>query len=127
MKFSFTVFPLALLLAGCTVGPDYKRPNVSAPASFRSPEPLAPDQAGSLADLKWFEVFKDPELQKLVRTGLTQNYDLRDAVSRVEQARANLGITRSDQYPQLAAGGDINVTRLSRDGAFPLPANFVTN
>src|SRR5580658_8579126 len=127
MRLSFTAIPLAIVLTGCAVGPNYERPNVPAPITFRAPEPLPPDQAASLADLKWFEVFKDPELQNLVRSGLSQNYDLRDAVARVEQARANLGITRSDQFPQLAAGGDINVTRLSRDGAFPLPANFVSN
>jgi len=127
MRFSCTAIPFALLLAGCTIGPNYERPKVPAPISFRAPEPLPPDQAASLADLKWFEVFKDPELQKLVRLGLAQNYDLRDAVARVEQARANLGITRSNQIPQLGASGDIEFTRLSRDGAFPLPANFVTN
>jgi len=125
MKFSFTAIPLALVLGGCTVGPNYERPNVPAPISFRAPEPLPPDQAASLADLKWFEVFNDLELQKLVRTGLAQNYDLRIAVTRVEQARANLGITRSSQFPQLRAGGDLDFTRLSRDGAFPLPATFV--
>jgi outer membrane protein, multidrug efflux system len=123
----FSLIPLILVLSGCAVGPNYERPNVPAPVSFRAPEPLPPDQAASLADLKWFEVFKDPELQNLVRTGLAQNYDLREAVTRVEQARANLGIVRSDQIPQVSAGGDINVTRLSRDGAFPLPAGFVSN
>lgn len=125
MKFSFTAIPFALLLAGCAIGPNYERPKVPVPVSFRAPEPLPADQAASLADLKWFEVFKDPELQKLVRTGLTQNYDLRDAVTRVEQARANLGITRSNQFPQLRAGGDVDFTRLSRDGSLPLPASFV--
>jgi multidrug efflux system outer membrane protein len=127
MKFSFIAIPMALVLAGCTVGPNYERPKVPAPTSFRAPEPLPPDQAASLADLKWFEVFKDTELQNLVRVGLAQNYDLRDAVAHVEEARANLGITRSNQIPQLRAGGDADFTRLSRDGAFPLPANFVSN
>jgi outer membrane protein, multidrug efflux system len=116
---------MALLLTGCTVGPNYARPNVPAPIAFRAPEPLPAGQAASLADLKWFEVFKDPELQKLIRTGLAQNYDLRDAVARIDQARSNLGITRSNQIPQLGAGGDIDFTRLSRDGSFPLPASFV--
>jgi outer membrane protein, multidrug efflux system len=123
MRLSF--IPLILILSGCAVGPNYERPNVPAPTTFRAPEPLPPDQAASLADLKWFEVFKDPELQKLVRTGLAQNYDLRDAVARVEQARANLGITRSDQFPQVGASGAVNFTRLSRDGSLPLPASFV--
>ena len=114
MKFSFTAIPLALLLAGCTVGPNYERPNVPAPISFRAPEPLPADQAASLADLKWFEVFKDPELQNLVRTGLAQNYDLRDAVTRVEQARANLGITRSNQIPQARRVAAMSTSPASR-------------
>ncbi len=107
------------------MGPNYVRPNVPVPVTFRAPEPLPADQAASLADLKWFEVFKDPELQTLVRSGLEHNYDLRDAVARVEESRANLGITRSNQIPQLKAGGDVDFTRLSRDGSFPLPTSFV--
>ena len=127
MRFPIIVMPMAIVLAGCTVGPNYRRPAVATPASFRAPEPLPADQAASLADLKWFEVFKDPELQNLVRTGLAQNYDLRDAVARVQQARASLGITRSNQFPQVSAEGDVDITRLSRDGATPLPAAFLPN
>src|SRR5580658_10438167 len=93
------IVAVAAALAGCTVGPDYKRPAVGVPASFRAPEPLPATQAASLASLKWFEVFKDDKLQELIRTALQQNYDLRDAVARVEAARAELGITRSNQYP----------------------------
>ena len=63
----------------------------------------------------------------MIRTALEQNYDLRDAVARVEQARANLGITRSNQFPQVSASGDLEFTRLSRDGQSPLPASFVPN
>jgi outer membrane protein, multidrug efflux system len=113
------------LLSSCTVGPNYVRPTVTAPANFRAPEPLPPAQAFSLADLKWFEVFKDQQLQQLVRTALAQNYDLRDAVARVAEARANLGITRSNQLPQLNASGELEITRLSRDGQTPLPASFL--
>ncbi len=108
------------LLAGCTMGPNYHRPDVQAPQSFRAPEPGVPGTA-SLADLKWWEVFKDEQLQQLVRTALVQNYDLRDAVVRVEAARANLGITRSNQFPQVGATGDLELTRLSRDGSSPCP------
>src|SRR5215467_14365704 len=78
-----------LLLAGCTLGPNYQRPAIQMPTAFRAPTPLQPDESSSLADLKWFEVFKDERLQELVRTALAQNYDLRDAVARVEVARAN--------------------------------------
>ena len=112
---------VAALLTGCTFGPNYKRPQVAVPANFRAPEPLPAPQAASFADLKWFEVFQDEKLQNLIRTALVQNFDLRDAVTRVEQARANLGITRSNQIPQVNASGDLNVTRTSRDGAFALP------
>jgi NodT family efflux transporter outer membrane factor (OMF) lipoprotein len=120
-------FPIliAVLSAGCMLGPNYKRPVLPTPASFRAPEPLPPGQAASLADLKWFEVFKDDKLQDLIRTALRQNYDLRDAVLRVEEARANLGITRSNQYPNFGASGSIEINRLSRDGATPLPAAFL--
>ena len=114
-----------ILLTGCAVGPNYQRPTVPVPRNFRAPEPLPPPQAASLADLKWFEVFKDERLQDLIRTALQQNYDLRDAVARVEAARANLGITRSNQFPQAGAGAAVDVTRLSRDGQTPLPVTFV--
>src|SRR5579871_4594829 len=115
----------ACVWAGCSVGPNYKRPALSVPASFRAPEPLPPGQAASFADLKWFEVFQDEKLQELIRTALVRNYDLRDAVTRVEAARASLGITRSNQYPNFGAGGSVELNRLSRDGATPLPAQLI--
>ena len=93
--------------------------------TFRAPEPLPADQAASLANLKWFEVFKDDRLRELIRVALVQNYDLRDAVARVEEARASLGITRSNQFPNFGAGGEVEINRLSRDGATPLPAAFL--
>lgn len=111
-----------LLLGGCTVGPNYQRPKFTTPAQFRAPEPLPAPQAASIADLKWFEIFKDEQLQALIRTALAQNYDLRDAAARVEAARASLGITRSDQFPQFGASGGVELNRFSRDAATPLPA-----
>jgi NodT family efflux transporter outer membrane factor (OMF) lipoprotein len=116
---------LAGLSSSCAVGPNYVRPTVKVPQNFRAPDTLPPPQAASLADFKWFEVFKDDKLQELIRTALEQNYDLRDAVTRVEQARANLGITRSNQIPQFGAGGALEFTRVSRDGQTPLPVSFV--
>jgi multidrug efflux system outer membrane protein len=115
----------AALLTGCTVGPNYQRPKIPAPANFRAPEPLPSAQAASLAEVKWFEVFKDDKLQELIRTALAQNYDLRDAVARVEAARANLGVTRSNQFANFAANGGVEINRLSRDGATPLPPQFL--
>jgi multidrug efflux system outer membrane protein len=126
MKLQAIVILIAMgFLSSCTVGPNYHRPAVQTPQAFHAPEPLADSQAASFADLKWWEVFRDGELQSLIRKALEQNYDLRDAVARVEMAQANLGITRSDQFPQVSASGDVNVTRLSRNGAFPLPPALV--
>jgi outer membrane protein, multidrug efflux system len=116
----------AALLAGCTVGPNYQRPKVAVPENFRAPSPLPAPEAASLADLKWFEVFRDAQLQSLIRTALAQNYDLRDAVTRVEEAQANLGITRSNQFPQLSASGSMNVTQISRS-AEAIPSSFPIN
>jgi NodT family efflux transporter outer membrane factor (OMF) lipoprotein len=115
------------VLAGCTVGPNYKRPATAVPETFRAPEPLPPGQAASLADLKWFEVFKDEQLQELMRTALVQNYDLRDAVLRVEEARANLGIVRSNQFPNFGASGSVEINRLSREGATPIPPSLLSS
>jgi multidrug efflux system outer membrane protein len=122
----FAIAAAAAVLAGCTVGPNYKRPRVAVPSNFRAPVPLPEPQAASLADLKWFEVFHDDKLQELIRVALVENYDLLDAVARVQEARANLGIVHSNQLPQVDASGALEFTRLSRDGQFPLPASFVT-
>ena len=110
----------AVLLTGCTIGPNYRRPAVAIPSDFRASAPLPPAQAASLADLKWFEVFRDKELQGLIRTALEKNYDLRDAVARIDVARAGLGIARSGQFPNVGAAGNIEINRLSRDGATAL-------
>lgn len=112
----------AVLLTGCAVGPNYQRPAVPVPDSFRSPTPLPAAESSSLADLKWFEVFRDERLQDLERTALAENYDLREAVARVDAARANLGLARSEQYPNAAASADLSTLRNSRNGALPLPA-----
>src|SRR5262245_15577414 len=113
----FTALAAAVLLSGCMVGPDYQRPPVATPDVFRASPTPTPD-AKSIADLKWFEVFSDEQLQELIRTALAQNYDLRDAVARVDAARANLGITQADQYPNFGFGGGFTAVELSREGAF---------
>ena len=123
MKTRMFLLLTALLYAGCAAGPNYRRPRIETPSTFRAPEPLPPQQTVSVADLKWFEVFNDPQLQDLVRTAVQRNYDLRDAIARVEEARANLGIARSNQYPNFGAGATLEVNRLSRDGATPSVRN----
>jgi outer membrane protein, multidrug efflux system len=115
----------ASLFTGCAVGPDYHRPAVQTPSTFRAPSALPTPEAASLADLQWWEVFKDDKLQELIRASLVENYDLRDAVAHVEAARANLGITRSEQFPNAEVGGSLSTTRISRNGQLPLPASFV--
>ncbi len=113
---------MASLLTGCMVGPKYNRPAVKPPDVFRgSPDAAPPADPTSLADLKWFELFKDDQLQGLIRTALVQNYDLREAVVRVDAARANLGITRSDQYPGITVGANVTTLRNARNGSFALP------
>jgi len=117
-----TVAVIVSLLSGCAVGPKYRRPMVQPPTVYRgTADPAATPDPTSLADLKWFEVFKDERLQELVRTALAQNYDLREAVARVNAARANLGITRSDQFPTVTASADLTTLRNSSRGASPLP------
>jgi multidrug efflux system outer membrane protein len=125
----------------CSVGPNYKRPAVNVPANYRgtleseppATQPAAPSvnpsNAGgaavsSLGDEKWWEVFQDQELQGLIRTALKNNYDVRIAATRVLQAQAQLGIIRADQYPSLAAGGNVTSTRNPAIG--PIPAYEVT-
>ncbi len=100
MRNYLILFLAGSLFAGCTVGPDYKRPESSIPASWRT----ASDASESIANLKWWQLFKDPTLQKLIRTALKDNYDLELAVARVAEARALLGVARSAQFPELDAG-----------------------
>ena len=90
------------LLAGCMLGPDYQRPAVPVPAQYRSAEQPAPGrEAVSLADMQWFALFQDERLQALIRTALENNYDVRIAVTRVLEAQAQLGVTRSFLLPTI--------------------------
>jgi len=125
-----------VVLAGCTVGPNYKRPAVTVPAEFRQPPDIPSASAGtnpaqaaqpantmgtaSLGDEKWWEVFQDQELQGLIRTALKNNYDVRIAATRVLQAQAQLGITRADQLPSVSVGGDVSSQQNPKSG--PIPA-----
>jgi multidrug efflux system outer membrane protein len=129
MKTRLIVVTLLIsLLAGCMVGPKYRRPDIKAPNVFRgSPDAMSPADLTSLADLKWFELFKDTQLQQLIHTALVKNYDLRDAVARVDAARAALGITRADQFPNIGATADVTTLRNSTNGAFPFPSGFDPN
>jgi outer membrane protein, multidrug efflux system len=97
-----------------------QRPQVQTPAAFRGDTSSAPDPQ-TFADLKWFELFKDQKLQQLISEALAANYDLRQAVARIDAARATVGITRSEQFPQIGATADIVNQRTSRSSQFNLP------
>jgi outer membrane protein, multidrug efflux system len=124
-KFISTALIAALLMGCRTVGPAYNRPLIKSPDAFRGSADATPTaDAGTLADLKWFEVFKDEQLQKLISEALESNYDLRSAVTRVDAARANVGITRADQLPNVGVNSSLTESRTSVNGSFPLPPGF---
>jgi multidrug efflux system outer membrane protein len=98
------------LLVGCAVGPKYHRPAVQTPNAFRdvTTDSQQQAQAASYADLPWWQVFRDPTLQELIRTALKQNYDLQLATERINAARSQVAITRSGLFPQVAADANFN-------------------
>jgi multidrug efflux system outer membrane protein len=94
-----------LLISSCTVGPNYKSPHVAIPESFRNDiSAQATTSSESLGDEKWWEVYQDQELQKLIRKALTENYDVRIAANRILQAQQQAIIVRSNAYPTVGAG-----------------------
>ena len=93
---------LALLAGGCALGPNYKRPAVPAPPTWRD-MPVA--EAQSLANKPWWELFDDPQLQELIRIALVENKDLKIAVERIEEARARYGFTKADLWPKVDLNG----------------------
>jgi len=130
----FAATMASTLVAGCSVGPNYHRPVVPSPTAYRdlSENPQVQAQAASYADLPWWQVFQDPQLQELIRTALKQNYDLQLAAERINAGRAQLAVTRSSQFPQAQGNGDFsggkehniqskfNFLTLTADAAFQL-------
>ncbi|MGA2415889.1 MAG: efflux transporter outer membrane subunit [Candidatus Sulfotelmatobacter sp.] len=124
----------SMLLAGCAVGPNYHRPLVQTPPTYRDlhENSQAEAQAASFADLPWWKVFQDPQLQELIRTALKENYDLKLATERIAAARAQVAITRSNLFPQVQGGASFsggkdsstrakyNILSLTADAAFQL-------
>ena len=119
MRRLFVVLLLTSFISPYAFGQS-QRPPVQTPTVFRGDTATQPDPQ-SLADLKWFELFKDEKLHNLIQDALTNNYDLRQAVARIDAARANLGITRSKQFPQIYASGDVFNQRQSRSSSLDLP------
>jgi len=123
-KLMISIFSAAML-AGCMVGPNYHRPALQTPTSFRdlSENPQLQAQAASYADLPWWQVFQDSQLQELIRTALKQNYDLQIATERINAARAQVAITRSHLFPQ--AGANANFIG-GKESNFQTRFNFLT-
>src|SRR5687768_10683921 len=111
---------IAITAAGCALGPRYKRPDVPVPDAHRG-APAAPAAPASLADRAWQTLFDDPALTALVTTALDQNFDLRIAAERVQQARAVARIRRSERYPTIGASAGVTTSGASREGASRVP------
>jgi len=104
-----------VLLAACTVGPDYKRPEVSLPPDYRGRDLSAPAGTGSFGDLAWWTIFRDETLQGLIRTALAQNYDLQIAAARILDARAQVVSVRSNQFPVIEGAAQAPYQRTDGD------------
>ncbi|HSN71744.1 MAG TPA: efflux transporter outer membrane subunit, partial [Steroidobacteraceae bacterium] len=103
-----------LVLSGCAVGPDYERPELATPDRYLQ----TLEEGASFANVPWWELFADPQLEALIRTALEQNEDLGIAAARVEEFRAIVGVTRADQFPTVdavASGARVE----SSDRVFP--------
>ena len=108
-RLAFLPLLLSWGLTACLVGPKYKRP-VTAPPEIYYTDPN-PSQSNSIADLAWWELFKDPMLQDLIREALKNNFDVQLAAARIEEARAQYGIAESFYYPQIGYGAGIGGQR----------------
>ncbi len=121
MRKFLALIGIAILGSGCAVGPNYKKPPVNVPGTYRglAPEETGKSDSASLGDQKWWEVFQDEQLQSLIRTALQQNYDVRIAGARILQAQAQLGIARADQFPSVGAGASMSDQRSAKSAFLP--------
>jgi len=101
---------LAVLASACALGPNYQRPAVPTPPTWRE-IPVA--EAQSLANTPWWELFDDPQLQELIRIALVENKDLKIAVERIEEARARYGFSKADFWPKVDLSGTAGRLRFS--------------
>jgi multidrug efflux system outer membrane protein len=102
----------AMALAGCSLAPSYERPEAPVPGQYpNAQQPVDPAAAGYSSDLGWSEFFRDERLKALISLALENNRDMRIAVQRVEEARAQYGIADSDRWPTIGAGANGQITR----------------
>ncbi len=102
---------LLLVISGCKVGPEFQRPVTNSPATFRFDSEAT--QADTIINLKWWEMFQDPELKALIDTALAHNPDVLIAASRIEEARAVVGYNKADQWPSFGYDGSGNRQQLN--------------
>jgi outer membrane protein, multidrug efflux system len=107
----FAVVVVALLVSGCKVGPNYKRPVVATPDQHRGAAPDLPAGTQPFAEMNWETVFQDEILRALIKEALTNNYDMQIAASRIMQAQAIVGETRANQLPNLSGSGGVDYQR----------------
>ncbi len=112
---------LAIVLSGCAVGPNFKKPATPVPPEYRGVSPDQPSKSGSASfgDQKWWDAFQDEGLHDLIQTALKQNYDMRIAAARILEARAQLGITRADQLPSVDAHASAVNERTAKTSVIP--------
>lgn len=121
MKRLIGAFILVSLSAGLTFGQKKSdRPQVQTPPIYRGTPP-GPIDTHSIANTKWFDIFRDEKLRELIDEAIRYNYDLREAIAHVDEAAASVGITRSEQFPQFGASADLTTERRSRDGVVTIP------
>ena len=126
MMIRFLVISLwTFTLGGCALGPDYERPPVAEPGSFRMQQDATLEDV-SLADLGWWELFEDENLQAIIRKALVENKDLRIAVARVRESRSHLVATGADQFPRIDGKSSIqrNQTSQAVVRQFGFPGNI---
>jgi multidrug efflux system outer membrane protein len=117
MKKQLMTFSVALLLlAGCAIGPDYRKPEIASPPAWM----VDMQQAKDTANIVWWEQFDDPVLNDLIGTALRENYDLRVATARVEEFYGLYGATRADLFPQVGYDGSAGKVQASQKGPIAL-------
>lgn len=107
---AFVAAAVTLCLTGCTVGPNYKRPALAVPDSYRDAPKL--NVQTTFGDMQWWSVFQDSTLQALIKEALTNNYDLRIAANNILQAQDQLSITRANQFPTLSGFANVTYQRV---------------
>ena len=127
MRLSLTaILAFSTMLCGCLLGPNYKRPTISAPSAFRG-EPVA--EQNSFADQGWWSVYSDPFLSALIKEALKNNYDLKTAIARAKEADAYRGVARSAYLPTVDAGSGVQRDHgvYKMDPELTLPTNTQTS